>query len=231
LSEQIKFLKENPEFFKGFGKYTEPYNGKLVDKIIEKVRSDKVPLWGLENEIRKYFRKVKVEVSYILPVKYMEDHQIVGGCTEFALLTAAILRKLGYPTAILYAVKVNNVFQDPIKGGGLEGHAVNLVYKDGSWWLLDSTSTIESPTKFIFTRLFYNGYLPGLIMKDPADLGIKNRQDEYFYALYNLENVLLLALQEDIIDPKKLFIQGVYKKRLKSKLNNNLNFYNTIRGY
>jgi len=35
LSEQISFLKENPEFFKGFGKYTEPYENKIITKIAE----------------------------------------------------------------------------------------------------------------------------------------------------------------------------------------------------
>jgi len=45
LSEQIKFLTENKDFFLTFGSYTEPYEGKIVDSIINELKEKNVPIW------------------------------------------------------------------------------------------------------------------------------------------------------------------------------------------
>jgi len=211
LSDQIKFLKENKDFFLTFGPYTEPYEDKLVAKIVEEVKSGEVPLWGVANRIRKYFKKVQVEAAYIFSVKYMEDHHILGGCSESALLTSAVFRKLGYPTAILVTIVVDSVFLDPTKDRVIENHVLNLVYKNNAWWLYDTNMVIKTPTRFVFQRLFHTGLLPAMIIRDPADVGIKSRADEYFYALHNLKDILLLDLQKDIVDQNKLLMYKTYK--------------------
>jgi len=218
LSEQIKFLKENRDFFLTFGPYTEPYEGKVVDSIINELKEKNIPIWQVGQLIRKKLRQIKVGPEYIFTVKEMEDKGIVGACTEFALLTAAIFRKLGYPTAIAYSIDINSIFQHPTEYKMESGHAINLVYYDGSWWLHDSTGTIPFPTKFIFTQLLQKGFIPGVIVRDLADVGIKDRFDEYYYVLYNVKDVLLLDIQRDIVDQIKLLKLKSYIKRFEEQV-------------
>ncbi len=219
LSDQIKFLKENKDFFLTFGPYTEPYKDKLIAKVVNEIKEKDIPaLYTIKDVIKRNFKKVNIDPNYIFTVKFMEDHRVVGACTEHSLLTAAILRKLGYPTAIVYSINLDVIFQDPVEYKSEGGHATNLVYYDGSWWLLDSTGVISKPTRFIFTRLFHAKFIPGIILRDPVDIGIKNRFDEFYYALYNLKDILLLDLQEDIVDFTKL----LNLRFLESKLSNSL---------
>jgi len=214
LSDQIKFLKENKDFFLTFGPYTEPYEGKVVDSIINELKEKNVAIWQVGHFLRKRLKQVKEDPSYILSVKEMEDRGVIAtACTEFALLTAAIFRKMGFPTAIVYSIDINSVFQHPTEQIGERGHAVNLVYVNGLWWLHDSTGTIPYPTKFIFTQLLQKGFIPGIIFRDPADVGIKDRSDEYYYVLYNIKDVLLLDIQKDIADQIKLLKLKSYIRR------------------
>jgi len=214
LSEQIKFLTENKDFFLTFGPYTEPYEGKIVDSIVNELREKNTPIWQVGHFIKKRLKPVKEDPNYILSVKEMEDRGVIAtACTEYALLTAAIFRKMGFPTAIVYSIDINSVFQHPTEQIGERGHAVNLVYVNGSWWLHDSTGTIPSPTKFIFTQMLQKGLIPGIIVRDLADIGIKDRFDEYYYVLHNVKDVLLLDLQRDIIDQIKLLKLKMYEKK------------------
>jgi len=218
LSEQIKFLIENKDFFLTFGPYTEPYEGKVVDSIINELKEKNVAIWQVGHFIRKRLKQVGVDPRYIFTVKEMEDKGIIPtACTEFALLTAAIFRKLGYPTAIAYSIDISSVFQHPTEYKSENGHMVNLVYFRGSWWLHDSTGTIPLPTKFIFTQLIQKGLIPGIIVRDLADVGIKDRFDEYYYVLYNIKDVLLLDLQEDIADQIKLLKFKLYIKQFEGQ--------------
>jgi len=107
-------LKENPGFFKEFGRYTEPYEGKVVDSIISELKEKNIPIWQVGHFIRKKFKLVKEDPLYIFSVKEMEDKNIIPtACTEHALLTAAIFRKLGFPTTIVYSISINSIFQHP----------------------------------------------------------------------------------------------------------------------
>jgi len=218
LSDQIKFLTENKDFFLTFGPYTEPYEDKVVASIINELKEKNVPIWHVSHFIRKRFKPIEVDPTYILTVKEMEDKGILGACTEHALLTAAIFRKLGYPTAIVYSININSVFQHPTEYKAEGGHAVNLVYYNGSWWLYDSTTDIPAPTKFIFTQLLQKGLIPGIIVRDLADVGIKSRYDEYYYVLYNVKDVLLLDVQTNIVDQIKLFKLKSYIKRFEEQV-------------
>jgi len=217
LSEQIKFLKENKDFFLTFGPYTEPYEDKIVASIVKEIQEKNVPIWEVGYLIRKHFKKIEVGPEYIFTVKDMEDNGIVGACTEHALLTAAIFRKLGYPTAVVHSIFIDTVFQHPTEYKMESGHAVNLVYYDGSWWLYDSISAIPYPTKFIFTTFLRRGLIPGIIIRDPADINIKDRYDTYYYVLYNVKDVLLLDLQEDIVDQIKLLKLKSYIKQFEER--------------
>ena len=197
LSEQVKFLKENRDFFLTFGPYTEPYEDKIVSKIVSEVK-DPIDVGKL---IHRYFKPVKVDADYIYTVKFMEDHNIVGACTEYALLTAAIFRKLGYPTAIIDMIPVTYVFQNPSGDRPFSSHSANLVYIDNKWWLYDSTNGVF--TRFITLKLFLDGkMIVGFIHRDPADIGIKNRIDKYFILLKNLKDVLLIDIQMDLVNPR-----------------------------
>jgi len=176
-----------------------------------------MPIWYIWHLIRRYFKKIKVGPEYIFTVKEMEDNGIVGACTEHALLTATIFRRLGYPTAIVHSIYISSLFQHPTGYEAESGHAVNLVYYDGSWWLYDSASAIPYSTKFIFTTFLQKGLIPGIIIRDPADINIKNRYDTYYYVLYNVKDVLLLDLQEDIIDQIKLLKLRSYIKQFEEQ--------------
>jgi len=218
LSDQIRFLIENRDFFLTFGQYTEPYEDKIVASVINELKEKNAPIWQVGHFIRKRFKLVKEDPLYIFSVKEMEDKGIAAtACTEFALLTAAILRKLGYPTAIVYSIDISSVFQHPTEYKAERGHAVNLVYFNGSWWLHDSTGTVPSPTRFIFTQMIQKGLIPGIIVRDLADVGIKDRYDEYYYVLYNIKDVLLLDIQRDIADQIKLLKLKSYVQRFEGQ--------------
>jgi len=169
-------------------------------------------------EIPKYFKKREKMISKIPTVKEMENEGKALGSIEYSLLSVAILRKLGFPTAIVYSIFIDSIFQHPTEHKNEGGHAVNLVYYNGSWWLHDSTGTVSSPTKFIFTQILQKGLIPGIIVRDLADIGIKDRFDEYYYALYNVKDVLLLDLQEDITDQIKMLKLKSYIKRFEEQV-------------
>ncbi|HIP66606.1 MAG TPA: hypothetical protein EYH09_00575 [Candidatus Nanopusillus sp.] len=77
--------------------------------------------------------------------KFVEDNRVFGECSEYTFLTAAIFRKMSYPTVIVDSISVDSVFQDPKKERVLEEHPTNLIYINGKWWLYNSTN-------FIITR-------------------------------------------------------------------------------
>jgi len=217
LSEQIKFLIENKDFFLTFGPYTVPYEDKVVASIINELKEKNAPIWQVDHFIRKKLKPIKVDPTYIFTVREMEDKGIVGACTEYALLTAAIFRKLGFPTAIIIALDIYSIFQHPTEHRSDNTHVMNLVYFNGSWWLHDSTGTIHSPTKFIFTQMIQKGLIPGIIVRDLADIGIRDRYDEYYYVLYNIKDILLLDIQKDIVDQIKLLKLKSFIKNIEEK--------------
>lgn len=195
LRDQIRFLKENKEFFLTFGPITEPYEDKIVAKIANELKER---IWDVPLAIRKYFTHVKVDVRYYFSVKFMEDHKVHGGCSEIAFLTAAIYRKMGYPAAIVDTLGVDSVFQDPKENKPMVEHSVNLVYIDGKWWLIDATKAIFS--RFITTTLLNKGFIIGAIYRDPYDIGVRNRVEKYANLLYNLKDILLMDIQNDLLN-------------------------------
>jgi len=114
----------------------------LVAKIAKEHKDN---IWKVAKGIRKYFKRVQVDVNYYFSVKFVEDNRVFGECSEYTFLTAAIFRKMSYPTVIVDSISVDSVFQDPKKERVLEEHPTNLIYINGKWWLYNSTN-------FIITR-------------------------------------------------------------------------------
>lgn len=197
FKQQLKVLIDNPNFFKTYGYYTEPYPDKIVSKIAEEYK-DKP--FEIDKPIHEGFKKVDVDVRYLFTVKFMEDNRVVGGCSEVAFLTASIFRKMGYPAAIMDTLVVRSIFDDSEEEFPMEEHSVVLVNIDNKWWLYDATGVIK-PTRFIISKIVKKGMLPGAIYRDPADIKVFNRKDKYGNLLYNLKDILLLDLQKDIINP------------------------------
>ncbi|BFI73828.1 hypothetical protein YN1_8150 [Nanoarchaeota archaeon] len=196
--EQYKFLLNNIDFFKTFGEFSEPYEDKIIAKAIEEYKDKPLreKLRAPFKIISNYFRPLNnVPVEHIYSVKEMEDKKIRGACSEFALLTAAILRKLDFPVALLGTIDIKNVFQP--NESLMSDHVVNLVYDGNKWWLIDSTK--KRITRFISLRIFEDKYIPALIFRDFADLNIRDRRTLYYKGLKNVKEYLLLDLQEDIL--------------------------------
>jgi hypothetical protein len=204
LKEQYEFLLDNLEFFKTFGKYTEPYEDKIVAKIVKKYKNKsikeklKAP-FEIKDMVNTILKKIdKIPLDKIYSVKEMEDKKIIGSCTEFALFTSAILRKLDFPTAMIYTVKISSVFQDPENTGIISGHTYNIVYDGTKWWAIDARAKIL--TRFLVSRVINSGYIPGLIFRDLEDLNINNRRKLYLETVKNLREILLLDLQVDLLE-------------------------------
>ncbi|MEM0325067.1 MAG: hypothetical protein QXW13_00030 [Nanopusillaceae archaeon] len=198
LSDQIKFLIENENFFKTFGKYTEPYPNKFVRWIADQYKDNLF-------EIHKEFYKLppaEKSSNYYYTVKFIEDNMVSGGCMTASLFAASVFRSAGYPAAILVGVAPESIFdshlnfKDPI----LKMHAVCLAKVDNSWYIYDMTKGTSS--RFIFLGMLSSGFIPGLIIRDLEDLGISNKKQMFGLLMYNLKDVLLLDLQKDILFKK-----------------------------
>ena len=147
FAEQYKFLLNNIDFFKTFGEYSEPYEDKIIAKAIEEYKDKPLreKLRAPFKIISKYFRPLKnIPIDHIYSVKEMEDKNIRGSCSEHALLTAAILRKLDFSVALLGTIDIKNVFQP--NENSISAHTVNLVYDGNKWWLVDSCLLYTSPS-------------------------------------------------------------------------------------
>jgi len=95
-----------------------------------------------EDEIAAVYDWVKENVRYtpeenelfISPIRMAKDYfagnALGGDCDDFALLTASLLRSLGYNTRILLV---------DIQGNGLD-HAIAQVYSKEVWINLDASS-------------------------------------------------------------------------------------------
>jgi len=199
LSEQIKFLKENLDFFKGFGKYTEPYENKVISKIVEdyKERSLYEKLQS-SFEIPKYFKEREKMIMKIPTVKEMEDEGKALGTIEYSLLSVAILRKLGFPSAIVYSVNVNSLFQNYDEGP--DGKSFVIAFDGSRWWAVDVVS--RQLTRFLVSKNLKEGFVVGLIYRDPEDLGFSSKGEIHRRAVENLRDVLLLDIQVDVIKPE-----------------------------
>ena len=203
LSEQIKYLKENKEYFLGFGKFTEPYEDKVVAQIAKEVS-----IHSIWKEIHARFKPVKVDTNYYFSVKFMEDNLVVGGCSEYAFLTAAIFRKKGYPAAIIDFLGVESLYDSPSKDRPIMvEHSAVLVYIDGRWYLYDSTD--GTFTRFIVPRMLKKGFIPGNIYRDPIEVGIKNRKDKFLKLIDNLKDILLWDISLDILEQD--FVRKYFK--------------------
>jgi len=203
LSEQIKFLKENLEFFKGFGRHTEPYEDKIIDKIVENYK-DKSLYEKLQApfEIPKHFKGREKMVMKIPTVKEMEDEGKALGTIEYSLLSVAILRKLRFPSAIVYSVNVNSLFQNYDKGP--DGKSFVIAFDGSRWWAVDVASKLL--TRFLVSKNLKEGFIVGLIYRDPEDLGLSSRDEVHRRAVENLRDILLLDIQVDVIRPEYIKI-------------------------
>jgi len=199
LSEQIRFLKENPEFFKGFGKYTESYEDKIISKIVEDYK-EKSLYEKLQSpfEIPKYFKKREKMISKIPTVKEMENEGKALGTIEYSLLSVAILRKLGFPSAIVHSVNVNNLFQNYDENTSDKSFVI--VFDGSKWWAVDVMN--NQLTRFLVLKNLKEGLMVGLIYRDPEDLGFSSKDEIHRRAIENLRDILLLDIQVDVIKPE-----------------------------
>ena len=100
--KEYKKLLSDEEFFLGFGKYTEPHKDGLLANFVHQLKQnpfDIIPLIDI------HFQPLKQVPDSLLTVKKIEDQKIVGSCSEYAFLTAAALRLVDYPSALLFTLK------------------------------------------------------------------------------------------------------------------------------
>ena len=204
--------KLDPKHYLTFEEYTEPLDDGIVTKLAQQV-SHPIDTFQM---IKSNFRYVSTGASTIFTVKTMEKHKIVGGCSEHSLLTAAILRKAGIPTAILDAIHIpylydyNILFEKmrpypteydkyyTIKPRSM--HTVNLVYWKGKWYLLDTTSFIF--TRYFSRTLYKQGYVPIAVHRGYSDLGIKNKKAKFDYLFRKLKEIFPIEFEEDLLFPE-----------------------------
>jgi len=133
----------------------------------------------------------------------MEDEEKALGSIEYSLLSVAILRKLGFPSAIVHSVNVNSLFQN--YDGGPDGKSFVIVFDGGKWWAVDVVS--KQLTRFLVLRNLKEGFVVGLIYRDPEDLGFSSKSEIHRRAVENLRDILLLDIQVDVIKPEYIKVQ------------------------
>ena len=201
FEEQKKLLKD-PDFFLTFEEFTEPIPNGIIEKEAKNIEHphDAVSI------ITSNFRKQKVDASFIWTVKTMEKYKIAGGCSEYGLLAAALLRKAGIPTALIETIHIDWLYTFPhdkptdIYPTPRSMHTLNLVYWKGKWFLFDVRAAIF--TRQITLTLLKWGLFPLIIHRGYSDIGVKNRKEKFKLLFRRVKQVLPLLLEEDLLFPK-----------------------------
>jgi transglutaminase-like putative cysteine protease len=87
-----------------------------------------------------YYRAGGKTIGNITVDELLEKRQL-GGCHDFGLVFAAVVRELGYPAVVVESYSITWVKQyQEDKSGSLAGHVFVEVYSNGSWILVDPTN-------------------------------------------------------------------------------------------
>ena len=196
----VKKLLEDPEYFLTFEEFTEPLPNGFVETSAKKIR-EPTDVFNIVPQLKKE----QVSLRFIWNVKFMERNKVVGGCTEYALITAALLRKAGFPTAIMDALSIKDLYQSRESWTVYAPHAmhtVNLVFYKGSWWLLDSAN--YQFTKYITLPLLLKGYMPLIIHRGYSDIGVVTRRDKFELLFSLAKKVFPFDLEREVLYPELL---------------------------
>ncbi len=106
----------------------------LAKKAVADAKDTVQAVANIEQFVAEYIELKDLSVGYASAVEVMESRQ--GGCTEHAVLTAALCRAVGIPAEVVIGIAYVEEFMDTMQSFG--GHAWTRAYVDGQWVGLDA---------------------------------------------------------------------------------------------